>query len=395
MRIPRYHGIRGRSRVDAIAAAIEASGGRVLRRASSNIAPFDFRVAFQDNSEIELVCYAFTANKYTQAGRPTDEHRFQVKYGSEFDRPHKLFVDDTRERVTLFFGVHEHEGLFIAVDPAMHNPTWFSMSIEFKDAELDETERTGWHGWERERVAGGRRRAHPLINLSTEAVLAFKPEHFLTYARFERVATGLDPGERLLLVDQIGEDIRARRSSKLAAAVGTIVPANHPMLQQFGVSVDALLDLIASNFRLLVAVRGGVAEHHLHEHLKSLRELSKVTKIDEDGQPDFEVVYRRGVYRIECKNVNRKRPRDSDARIDFQKTRAAKNNPCSRYYSATQFEVIAASMHPVTQSWDFRFRETRGLPEHNKCPGKLRERVDVGGDFVPNLLEIFDRIADA
>lgn len=389
----RYRGVRGRGRVTAIAKAIEASGGRVLREPDPGVAPFEFQVELPDGSRLDLVCYAFTANEYRQKGRPPGEHRFQVKYGSDFHRAHNLFIDAKRKKVTLFFGVHEDEDLFIAADPAMHNPTWFSMSVEFKETDLEAASRTGWHGWERERVATGRRRVSPLIDLRTEALLAFRPEHFLTYARLERVATDLDAGERLLLIDSIGTDLRkGGAATELSSAVSSIVPATlpeHPLLAQFGIDANALLDLIGNNLRLLTAVRGGVAEHHLHDVLRQTRGVTKVTKLVQDGPPDFEVVYRRESFRIECKNVLRKLL-GGRACVDFQKTRASKKDPCSRYYSATQFEILAACMHPITQHWDFRFGWTKVLPPHKRCPGKLGERVLVGDDWSGSLADLLD-----
>src|SRR5690606_16980974 len=61
----------------------------------------------------------------------------------------------------------------------LHNPTWFSSSIEFKERDVRKALKQGWHSWERERVPNGRRRVLPQESLTTEALLAFTPEHFL------------------------------------------------------------------------------------------------------------------------------------------------------------------------------------------------------------------------
>src|SRR5437868_11195805 len=87
----RYRGVRGKRRVDAIAAAIEVSGGQVVRAPSPSEAPFEFEVRLPDGKLLRLICYAFTANKYGQEGRPAGEHRMQVKYGSDFTRLHKIY----------------------------------------------------------------------------------------------------------------------------------------------------------------------------------------------------------------------------------------------------------------------------------------------------------------
>lgn len=374
----RYHGVKGRARAAAIEAAVRASGGKVLRPIVPDTAPFELEVESREGTRYSLVCYAFTANKYRQAGRPSDEHRFQVKYGSEFDRVHPIYIDEQRRRVTLFLGVHDEAELFIACDPAMHNPSWFSSSVEFKQENLDQASSTGWYGWERERVDSGRRRVHPKENLQTESVLAFRPEHFMTFVQFERIATGMDTGERLLLIDKIAHDVaRGGGARELASAVTTLAsPDQHHLLTTFGLSMHDLLEVIGQNRRLLTAVRGGVAEQHLLELLTKQRSLSNVTKIDKDGQPDFEFVYRRTKIRIECKNVARKLQRGLP-KVDFQKTRVAKNNPCSRYYSASQFEILAACLHPVTERWEFSYCLTSALTPHPKCKEKLSDKVLV------------------
>jgi hypothetical protein len=388
--VERYQRVQGQKRVDAIAAAIEVSGGQIVKAPLPSIAPFEFDVRLPDGNPLSLICYAFTANKYTQEGRPLDEHRLQVKYGSDFDRLHDVYIDPKRASTTLFFGVHDDKDLFIAMDPALHNPTWFSSSIEFKDADVRRALKSGWHGWERERVHRGRRRVLPQESLTSEALLAFRPKHFLTYARFERVATGIDTGERLILINDIGDDLRrgGGASSVVSTRIDLVAPTSteHKLLAQFGLPIDQVLDLIAENPRLHTAVRGGVAERHLQVILEDMAGVTGVQKINLDGQPDFTLNFRRRPLRIECKNASPKKS-GGLARVDFQKTRAAKGNPCSRYYAASQFEVLAACIFPVTGRWDFRFCLTSTLSPHKKCPGKLSDRVLVNGwaEDLPSL----------
>jgi hypothetical protein len=363
--------------VARIQKALEESGARIISAPSPAEAPFEFVVDTPDGDRLILVCYAFLANKYRQGGRPADEHRFQIKYGSDFQSYHELFMDPKRERITLMFGVHIEEDLFVAVDPAMYNPTWFSRSVEFKTADLERTRSTGWYGWERERSAGRRKLEMPLASSETEAVLGFTPENFIRYALFEQIATGMDAGERLLLVERMGA-LKLRK------------PAGHPLEQQFGLSAREILDIIWGRFRLGAAVRGGVAEHHLGRLLETVPGISKVQRFDEDGRPDFEVTYKRRPYLIECKNVLRK-PSTRGPRVDFQKTRASKGDPCSRYYERAAFEVLAACLHPITERWEFRFACTSRLEPHSSCTGRLSPHVVVaGGIWVPDVGVLFD-----
>lgn len=260
-------------------------------------------------------------------------------------------------------------GLFIAIDPFMHTPTWFSMSVEIKGAHLVKAHKLGWFAWERERSSGRRKRAAPQLNLQTEAVCAFRPEHFLRYIAFERLATGLDTGERMLLADRFG----GTSASTTNAGRG-----RHRLEEAFGLTAEEILDVLGGSFRLLVAVRGSVAEHHLEAMLRAARGVTEVQRIDEDNQPDFRVRYRSRSFRIECKNVLRRVLKDQIPRVDFQKTRATPGNRCSRYYDRRQFEVLAACLHPVEERWVYRFCPTIALATHNECPGKLSSKVAVG-----------------
>lgn len=386
MGFKRYSGVHGHANVKAIIAAVERSGGKVIVPPDPTVAPYELTVRTLHGDMVELVCYAFTANKYTQGERPSDEHRFQVKYGSDFQNYHDIFIDPSRKKITLFFGVHEQLDLFVAVDPAMHNPTWFSRSVEFKEADLLKAKDEGWHGWERERSDARRKQERPRMSLQTEAVCAFRPEYFLRYVAFERLATGIDPGERLLLADRIARNLSRR-------APGTSGLAPHPLELELGLSAREILDVIGDAFRLKVAVRGSVAEHHLESHLRGIKGLSQVEKIDEDGQPDFRLSYRRREFKIECKNVLRKLPANGIPRVDFQKTRATPGNKCSRYYGPEQFDVLAACVHPVTERWEYLFCSTSSLQPHPSCKGKLAPLVVVGGaGWSKSLLEVLDAI---
>ncbi|MBS2033219.1 MAG: hypothetical protein JST54_35425, partial [Deltaproteobacteria bacterium] len=85
---------------------------------------------------------------------------------------------------------HLDAGIIVAVDPAMHNPTRFSRTVEFKDEHVEAVLGRGWYGWERERSAVRRLKPMPQESLSTEAILGFKPEFIATYVQLERHATG-------------------------------------------------------------------------------------------------------------------------------------------------------------------------------------------------------------
>ena len=80
---------------------------------------------------------------------------------------------------------------------------------------------------------------------------------------------------------------------------------------------------------------------------------------------------------MECKNVLRKTTAHGLARVDFQRTRASKSDPCSRYYGASDFDVIAACLHAVTEKWEFKYVLPTHLDAHARCRNKLSNNVKV------------------
>ena len=211
----------------------------------------------------------------------------------------------------------------------------------------------------------------PNENLLTEAVSAFKPEQFLRYVAFEKIASGMDTGERMLFWEKA-------EAGLLETTPNRRIEVGHPLEAMLGLPAYDILDVVEEHFRLLVALRGSVAEHHLGDYLRSLDGVSKVEGLDLDGQPDFRVEFEGTNMLIECKNTLRKLTRDGFPRVDFQKTRASQGNRCSRFYSPEQFQVLAACLHPVSEKWEYSFCATSTLPKHKKCPERIATNITVG-----------------
>lgn len=372
----RYRVARREQQVAFVADALEKSQFQIDQLPDPRLAPFIFEVQAPWGEHLKLICYAFLANKYNQRGRPADEHRFQVKYGSEFDRFHDIYLPRKRDEVTLMFGVHLEAGVVVAVDPAMHNPTWFSRSVEFKTAHVEAIGSTGWCGWERER-SWARRKQLPQENYQIEVLLGLRPERFARYVLLEKQATGIPPGERLLMIE------RDKFSFE---------EAEHVLAKELGLPHSEILSMIRDAKRLRVAVRGRAAEKHLSRFLASEPMIESVEELDEDGPPDFVVGYRGRRVRIECKNTLRRR-HNGYAKVDFQKTRASKADPCSRYYKPEQFELLAACMHPITERWEFMFCPTSALAPHPKCVGHLSQHVLINGRWSSSIVAALDAVA--
>jgi hypothetical protein len=142
-----------------------------------------------------------------------------------------------------------------------------------------------------------------------------------------------------------------------------------------------------------MAVRGWVAELHLVRALQNLPGVTDCRQNDEEGAPDVFLKFRGVPLTIECKNVLRKRSAEGLARVDFQRTRASKTDPCSRYYAPSDFDVVAACLHAVDEQWTFKFVEPRQLDAHAKCKGKISNNVRVDDRWTSSAMDVLARAA--
>lgn len=172
----------------------------------------------------------------------------------------------------------------------------------------------------------------------------------------------------------------------------------HPLEIQYDLTARELLDAIDRRFRLKVALEGAVAEVHFERKLRVARQegwLTDYVAHDVDGMHDFTVVTRQGLsLRVEVKTVRK----GASARVELQKTRAAKGDPTSRYYDRDQFDVVAVCMGRVTGAWsDFRYALVCELPAHKSYPGKLQvmHSISLPGAGGPRWFSRFQDVIDA
>lgn len=368
--LPRIYSVSARDKQPLhrfICEALESRGAQILHTSPANEAPF--RIAFElpSGERAGVVAYAFFANSRATRNRPNDEHRFQVKYGAKDGRLHELWQDPTGLYTTLFCGIDPERGVFVGADPILHNPTRFFISIEYKDAHVADITRQGWAAWERDRRGGDE---------PVEVLVGGTRENFLKYVQFERASAGESQGHRHLLAERHPSATEIpgfglRQVPEVAA------DRLHALTREFALSEAEVLDLIANARRLKMAVRGWVAEEHLVRMLRTVPGVSKCHRRDDEGGPDVSLIYDRTPLTVECKNVLRVTDASGRARVDFQRTRASKNDPCSRFYSARDFDILAACMNAVRDSWSYRFMPTFRLPDHAKCPGKLTNLLKI------------------
>jgi hypothetical protein len=384
------YGVSGAARkplVDFMVSSLQASGCRLLFCSDTKRAPFVITFETATGERMGVVAYTFLATRTVTRNRPPDERSFQIKYGSKTEKHkfHHLWTDPLGIYTTLLVGIDPIAGFFVAADPAAHNPTRFFIRLEFKDQHADAIQKNGWHAWERAR------RSSQGFDEPIEVLVGGTRERFLDLIRFERAAAGLSPGDRQLLAEK--REILAPTSVQaLSSSSDFGAQALHPLAQELALNPSQILEVIANAKRLKMAVRGWVAEEHLRNALAGIPGVTECARLDTEGGPDINLRYRGGpLLTIECKNVLREVDKEKRPRIDFQRTRASKANPCSRYYAPTDFNIVAGCLHAVTEKWEFRYALAAELPAHKKCVGKLSNNVRIDPSWNADPTGVFDR----
>lgn len=361
--------------------ALSACGCTLLKVSPPTEAPFRLTFEAPDGERMGIVVYAFFANSRATRNRPSDEHRFQVKYGSKDGQLHELWQDPFQLYTTLLVGINPELGFFVGADPMLHSPTRFFISIEFKDAHVGAILAKGWATWERTKQ-------HQGIDDPVELMVGGTAESFLRYVRFERAALGLDVGHRALLAEKLAALPTVR--PRVAAPEGALEVSEgliHQLTTELDLSGHEILDLIQSAPRLKMAVRGWVAEVHLERQLATMPGVVECVRLEEEGSPDIRLQIKDArPLLIECKNVLRGRLADGAIRVDFQRTRSSKEDPCTRFYRPDDFDIVAACLHPCTEQWQFRFAPTSALDPHRRCVGRLSNLVRLDDRWSPDAM---------
>lgn len=370
---------------ERLLAAVANSNGRLLFASGPDRAPVYLGIQTPSDERIGVLVYPFTANHLLIKNRPTDEHRVMIRYGGEkswVEQEHPLGRDVANVDTTLVLGIHVDEDLFVGLDPNLYDPFPMGISVEFKQSQVDRAVRSaaGWHVFERDNV-GGTRRGIPRARDGLETVVLFKPNRLLDYVRLERTASdlGLDPALRFAAAVEA-----ARPSTAGDKAVASL----HDLETQFAMTSTEILEMISRRNRLAVAVRGGVAEHHLSRVLATEPGVVNVESLDKDGQHDFDVTMDDGrLVRVECKNCSPERYANSDVKVEVQKTRATQGDPAARFYRPEQFDVLAACLYATSGEWRFVYRATALMERHPKHPDRLAPLHHVTSDWAKTLRE--------
>lgn len=368
--------------------ALEGDGCHILKASDAGKAPFRITFETPARERLGIVVYAFRANSRLTKNRPEDEHRFQVKYGSDDKRLHHLWQDPYSLYTTLFCGIDPERGIFIGADPVLHSPTRFFISIEFKREHATAIQKSGWLAWERDRRAEDERPIEVLVGGTARS--------FLRYVKFEREAFAEDQGHRQLLAEEITRPEFKKVLPGLPEPGGAVPGREHihALAEEFQLAPSEILDVIAHARRLKMAVRGWVAEEHLVRKLEKVSGVTDCRRNDEEGAPDVSLQFEGSKLTVECKNVLRKTSADGVARIDFQRTRASKSDPSSRYYSPADFDVVAACLHAVSERWEYRYTLPSKLDRHRMYTHKLSNNVKVDDRWSAEVVEVLRAAAN-
>lgn len=365
--VPKLYTINARRRpvVDLLSRAVEESGGRVVSCSfpDAMVAPMFLGAEDQGGHHYGMLLYPFTTTQRRIKHRPEAEHRFQFRFGDPVRHRREsnpLGHDPAGVDVTLVLAVDPERDLIVGLDPLVYAELPIGISGYYRDEHEAAIDGAGWSPWAKEKEKP-RRVDRDWEGL--ESMVGLRPHRFLDYVRFEALATslGLDTALRV----KLAEKFKAGQVSR------------HALERLFGIDAATILDIVESNFRLGVAVRGSVAEHHLGRLLDSDPNVAAFEAIDEDGKPDFRITLHDGrKLTIECKNALRETYKSGDAKVETQKTR---DSGAGRKYTFDSFDVVAACMFSVTGRWTFRFKRSRDLVPWAKDPSRIGaiQRIDA------------------
>jgi hypothetical protein len=352
--------------VGLLTAGIQQGGGRVLSCSfpAARVAPIYLAAEDGDGRRYGMLLYPFTTTFRPTKNRPDSEHRFQIRFGDPArvrNEPNLLGHDPAGVDITLVLAVDPELGIVVGLDPLVYADLPMGISGYYNNDNAQAVASTGWAVWAREKRSKARSGQEDGWE-GIEAMVGFKPDRLLDYCHFEALATslGLDAGPRLRLAETFTE----RRAGR------------HELEGLFGLDAVTILDIVESNFRLGVAVRGSVAEHHLGRVLEADPAIERWEPIDTDGQPDFRIWTTDGrELTVECKNALRETYKDGDPKVETQKTR---DSGAGRKYPFDAFDVLAACMFSVTGSWTFKLRWTSDLVAWTKDQQRIAaiQRID-------------------
>src|SRR2546421_195715 len=94
----------------------------IVHASEPSRAPFYIVFQTPDGNRHGLLAYAFFANFKATKNRPSNEHRFQIKYGGNLKGVLDVAIDPHILITTIFLGIDTERSVFVAADPVMNTP---------------------------------------------------------------------------------------------------------------------------------------------------------------------------------------------------------------------------------------------------------------------------------
>ena len=360
--------------------AVESSGGRILYVSEADRVPIS-GIQLDSDERLGLLVYPFRMTRNATRNRPADEVRGQLRYGggTDWNQTHPVGRDVAGVDVTVIVGIDVDNEILLGLDARLWDPLPMGISFYAKVADLDRAKRSSWLVWEKVNRSGPKRYEPARSPTELETMVAFTPDRFIDYARLERRATSL----------RLDPSLRFAAATAMAERASPELQREHVLEKQFALTSEQILDIIGGRNRLAVAVRGGVAEHHLEYQLRLRTDIAQVERLDIDAMHDFNVILVSGkILRVECKNASPHVYPNGDYKVEVQKTRASKGDPASRFYEMEAFDVVAACLFTATGQWSFRFGLTHSMQRHRDFPGRLAPIQRISSTWVGDLAQL-------
>lgn len=360
--------------IDVIERGIAAAGARLIYSSfrQDQSAPMYFGAETDSGHRFGLLIYPFTTTRRETRNRPKGERRTQIRFGDparEREEANPIARDLAGVDITLILAVDPENDFVVGLDPAIYADLPMGISVYYGDKHVKMALEQDWAVWERKKSGGTRRPSWEGL----ETVVGFRPHRILDYARFEAKASalGLSPELRGRLAEEFSNPEQSHRLEDL-----------------FSVDAATILGIIEDNFRLGIAVRGGVAEHHLGRSLKLDASVVRSTSIDEDGNPDFRIEVNAGLeLTVECKTASKTQYKNGDYKVEIQKTR---DSGAGRKYTYDQFDIIAACLFSATGLWEFRYRWTKDLDPWAQDPDRIKAVHRIDASWATSIGDLLD-----
>jgi len=138
--------------------------------------------------------------------------------------------------------------------------------------------------------------------------------------------------------------------------------------------IDNIEDLLEyGDIGFVKAIKGTTSEFRALKDLKKKYDIKRSPNPDAGGNPDFTLVHGGKEILIEHKRVSKNVYANGDLKLEFQKSRASKGDPSSRYYSAEWCDLVSVDISEHTGiPNDKRFIWSKDLDRHKDFPEKIK-----------------------